>query len=94
MERLAPQDRGLRLARAVVVAYVISQLLGMTILAAAVFLILFLLSSYVVAATANPPATAARALLRPPGDPLRGAREVLRRPGPLAPFYYPTYYPT
>jgi hypothetical protein len=56
------------------------------LLAAAVFLILFLLFSYVVVATARLHAAAARALLRPAEDPLREAKEVLRRPGPLSPF--------
>jgi hypothetical protein len=55
------------------------------LLAAAVFLILFLLFNYVVVATARLHAAAARALLRPAEDPLREVKEVLRRPGPLNP---------
>jgi len=53
------------------------------LLAAAVSLILFLLFNYVVVITARTHARVARALLRPPSDPLAGAREVLSRPGPL-----------
>ncbi|HLH83060.1 MAG TPA: sensor domain-containing protein [Trebonia sp.] len=56
------------------------------LLAAAVFLVLFLLFSYVLAATARAHAAIARALLRAPEDPLREAKEVLRRPGVLATF--------
>jgi len=47
-------------------------------------LILFLLFDYVLVATARLHAAIARALLRAPQDPLREAREVLGRPGPLA----------
>lgn len=53
------------------------------LLAAAVFLILFLLFSYVLVATARMHATVARALLHAPEDPLREAKEILSRPGPL-----------
>ena len=53
------------------------------LLAAAVCLILFLLFNYVLVATARLHAAIARALLRAPEDPLREAKEVLRRPGPL-----------
>ena len=53
------------------------------LLAAASFLILFLLFNYVLVATARAHACAARALLRPPADPLAPAREVLASPGPL-----------
>jgi hypothetical protein len=53
------------------------------LLAAACFLILFLLFNYVLVATARAHALAARALLRPPTDPLAPAREVLAGPGPL-----------
>ena len=53
------------------------------LLAAASFLILFLLFNYVLVATARAHAFAARALLRPPTDPLAPAREVLASPGPL-----------
>jgi hypothetical protein len=53
------------------------------LLAAAVFLVLFLLFNYVVVAAARAHATVARALLHPPDDPLRQAKQVLGRPGPL-----------
>ena len=53
------------------------------LLAAAGFLILFLLFNYVLVATARAHAFAARALLRPPTDPLAPARAVLASPGPL-----------
>jgi hypothetical protein len=51
---------------------------------AAVCLILFLLFSYAVVATARAHAAVARGLLGPADDPLREAKEVLGRPGPLA----------
>jgi hypothetical protein len=54
-------------------------------LAAAVCLILFLLFNYVLVATARAHARVARSLLRPPADPLAGAREVLAGPRPLGP---------
>jgi hypothetical protein len=54
------------------------------LLAAAVCLILFLLFNYVLVATARAHAAVARGLLRAPQDPLAEAKEVLRRPGPLA----------
>ena len=53
------------------------------LLAAAVCLILFVAFSYVLVATAKAHVTVARNLLGTPGDPLREAREVLGRPGPL-----------
>jgi len=53
------------------------------LLAAAVFMVLFLLFNYVVVAAARAHATVARALLHPPDDPLRQAKQVLSRPGPL-----------
>jgi hypothetical protein len=53
------------------------------LLAAAVSLILFLLFNYALVATARAHTAAARALLGRPDDPLREAKEVLRRPGPL-----------
>jgi hypothetical protein len=56
------------------------------LLAAAVFLVLFLLFNYVLVATARAHATVARALLHAPEDPLREAKEVLSRPGPLHAF--------
>jgi hypothetical protein len=52
--------------------------------AAGVCLVLFLLFNYVLVATARLHASIARSLLRAPDDPLREAKEVLGRPGPLA----------
>ncbi len=51
---------------------------------AGVCLILFLLFNYVVVLTARAHAAVARGLLGPAEDPLREARDVLDRPGPLA----------
>ncbi len=56
------------------------------LLAAAGFVILFLLFNYVLVATARAHAAIARGLLRSPEDPLKEAKEVLRGPGPLYPF--------
>jgi hypothetical protein len=56
------------------------------LLAAAGCLVLFLLFNYVLVGTARLHARAARALLRPPSDPLAEAKGVLSRPGPLPPF--------
>jgi Putative sensor len=53
------------------------------LLVAAVCLILFLLFNYVLVATARLHAAIARALLNAAEDPLKDAKEVLRRPGPL-----------
>ena len=53
------------------------------LLAAAISLILFLLCNYALVATARAHTAAARALLGRQEDPLREAKEVLRRPGPL-----------
>lgn len=53
------------------------------LLAAAGFLILFLLFNYVVVAAARAHARVARSLLSAPADPLAPAREVLTQPGPL-----------
>jgi hypothetical protein len=55
------------------------------LLAAAGFAVLFLLFNYVLVATARLHAQVARALLRPPADPLARARAVLAGPGPLGP---------
>ncbi len=55
------------------------------LLAAAGFLVLFLIFSYVLVATARAHAAVARALLGPPADPLAGAKDVLAGPGPLGP---------
>jgi hypothetical protein len=51
---------------------------------AAACLVLFLAFNYVVVATARAHAAVARGLLGTAEDPLRDAREVLDRPGPLA----------
>jgi hypothetical protein len=53
------------------------------LLAAAGFAILFLLFNYVLVATARMHGRVARALLRPPADPLAEVRAVLTGPGPL-----------
>jgi hypothetical protein len=53
------------------------------LLAAAVSLILFLACNYALVATARAHTAVARALLGRSEDPLREAKEVLRRPGPL-----------
>jgi len=63
------------------------------LVAAVIFLILFLLFNYVLVATARLHATVARALLHAQGDPLREAREVLRRPGPLMRFMPGNFIP-
>ena len=51
---------------------------------AAVCLVMFLIFNYAVVATARAHAAVARGLLGPAEDPLREAKEVLERPGPLA----------
>ena len=50
-----------------------------------VCLILFLIFNYVLVLTARAHAAVARRLLSAPEDPLREAKEILNRPGPLAP---------
>jgi hypothetical protein len=55
------------------------------LLAAACCAVAWLLFNYVLVAAARAHAMVARALLRPPPDPLAPAREVLSRPGPLPP---------
>jgi hypothetical protein len=55
------------------------------LLAAAVFLVLFLLFNYVLVITGRAHVRIARALLRAPADPLAQAKEVLAHPGPLGP---------
>jgi hypothetical protein len=55
------------------------------LLAAACFVILFLLFSYVLVLTARAHAGVARSVLRAPTDPLAQAKEVLAGPGPLGP---------
>ena len=53
------------------------------LLAAAVFLVLFMLFNYVLIITARAHVRIARSLLRAPADPLAQAKEVLAQPGPL-----------
>jgi len=53
------------------------------LLTALVCLLLLVWFSYILVLTARTHATVARALLRPPEDPLAPARDVLRRSGPL-----------
>ena len=57
------------------------------LLAAAGFLVLFLIFSYALVATARAHASVARTLLRAPADPLAPAKEVLAGPGPLGPLH-------
>lgn len=58
--------------------------LPVALLTAAAGLAGFLLLNYAVVTTARAHALAARALLRPPADPLAPAKEVLASPGPLS----------
>jgi hypothetical protein len=55
------------------------------LLAAAVFLVLFLAFNYVLVLTARAHAWVGRAVLRAPSDPLAPAKQVLADPGPLGP---------
>jgi hypothetical protein len=55
------------------------------LLAAAAFLVLFLVFTYVLVITARAHAAVARSMLRPPADPLAEAKEVLAGLGPLGP---------
>lgn len=55
------------------------------LLAAAVFLALFLLFNYVLVVTARAHARIARSLLSAASDPLEPAKQVLAGPGPLGP---------
>ena len=57
------------------------------LLAAAVFLVLFLLFNYVLVGAARVHTRIASALLRAPADPLAEAKDVLARPGPLGPLH-------
>jgi hypothetical protein len=57
------------------------------LLAAAVFLVAFLLFNYVLVLTARAHAWIASSVLRAPVDPLAPAKEVLARPGPLGPLH-------
>jgi hypothetical protein len=56
-------------------------------LAAACFLVAFLLFNYVLVLTARAHARVAGTLLRAPADPLAPVREVLTHPGPLGPLH-------
>ena len=56
-------------------------------LAAACFLVAFLLFNYVLVLTARAHARVAAALLRAPADPLAPVKEVLTHPGPLGPLH-------
>jgi hypothetical protein len=55
------------------------------LLAAAGFLVLFLVFNYVLVLTARAHARVARSVLRAPADPLADAKKVLAGPGPLGP---------
>jgi hypothetical protein len=55
------------------------------LIGAAICAVIFLAFNYILVLTARAHAFAARGLLRPPADPLAGARDVLTRPGPLGP---------
>lgn len=55
------------------------------LLAAAGFLVLFLIFNYVLVLTARAHAWVARSVLRAPADPLADAKKVLAGPGPLGP---------
>ncbi len=57
------------------------------LLAAVACLVLFTAFSYVLVLTARTHASIARALLRPPEDPLAAAKDLLERPGPLPPIF-------
>ena len=57
------------------------------LLAAAVFLVLFLLFNYLLVGTARLHTRVAYALLRAPSDPMADAKEVLTKPGPLGPLH-------
>jgi hypothetical protein len=57
------------------------------LLAAVASLVLFAAFSYVLVLTARTHASIARALLRPPEDPLAAAKDLLERPGPLPPIF-------
>ena len=61
--------------------------LHQALIAAAVFLVLFLLFNYVLVGAARLHARVATALLRAPADPMAKAKEVLTKPGPLGPLH-------
>jgi hypothetical protein len=61
--------------------------LDQALIAAGIFLVLFLLFNYVLVGTARLHAHIASALLRAPADPMAEAKGVLTRPGPLGPLH-------
>jgi hypothetical protein len=61
--------------------------LHQALIAAGIFLVLFLLFNYVLVGAARLHANIAGALLRAPSDPMAEAKEVLTRPGPLGPLH-------
>jgi Putative sensor len=61
--------------------------LHQALIAAGIFLVLFLLFNYVLVGAARLHARIASALLRAPADPMAAAKEVLTRPGPLGPLH-------
>lgn len=61
--------------------------LHQALIAAGVFLVLFLLFNYVLVGAARLHARIAGALLHAPADPMAEAKEVLARPGPLGPLH-------
>jgi Putative sensor len=61
--------------------------LHQALIAAGIFLVLFLVFSYVLVGAARLHARIASALLRAPADPMAAAKEVLTRPGPLGPLH-------
>jgi hypothetical protein len=67
--------------------------LHQALIAAGIFLVLFLLFNYVLVGTARLHARIASALLRAPADPMAEAREVLTTPGPLGPLHPEPLHP-
>ena len=59
--------------------------LHQALIAAGIFLVLFLLFNYVLVGTARLHARIASALLRAPADPMAEAKEVLDQAGPAGP---------
>jgi len=67
--------------------------LHQALIAAGIFLVLFLLFNYVLVGTARLHARIASALLRAPSDPMAEAKEVLTQPGPLGPLHPEPLHP-
>jgi hypothetical protein len=67
--------------------------LHQALIAAGVFLVLFLLFNYALVGTARLHARIASALLRAPADPMAKAKEVLTKPGPLGPLHPEPLHP-